>query len=384
MYLRFCIVLVFAAFFFAASLHAEELQCQSLNDTIPNFHKLMKCGYSHTARFNDSNLFTLQLHNLLLFKRVITNCSALTDLMGCSLFVPRCTEEIKGPYLPCRGVCHDWVNACKDAIRASVTFEWTAGICDILPEKDDPQTTKGYRGRCFVPPGYKRSGQIYTHNCSEIMVPACRGIPGFTHSILSQSTQLARRKYLESALNASYLGNDQCAPLLKELTCAAYLRPCVENGDALLCQDKCLKTHNACHSSFPTRKEACEELPKRGEDTSLDSAICKVKHWPLSSNWHLPDDEMAPSVTPSLGRSKSSTNGSAEQTSPGPTESNKRGSVRASAGKKLSSGSIVGIVLGLLAGLLIIVVLVFLFRRYKNSRSLSKPVLVVDEEKDDL
>lgn len=156
---RFCIALVCAAFFFAASLHAEELQCQSLNDTIPNFHKLMKCGYSHTARFNDSTLFTLQLHNLLLFKRVITNCSALTDLMGCSLFVPRCTEEIKGPYLPCRGVCHDWVNACKDAIRASVTFEWTAGICDILPEKDDPQTTKGYRGRCFVPPGYKRSGQ---------------------------------------------------------------------------------------------------------------------------------------------------------------------------------------------------------------------------------
>ena len=136
------------------------------------------------------------------------------------------------------------------------------------------------------------------------MVPACRGIPGFTHTILSQSTQLARRKFLEIALNASYLGNDHCAPLLKELTCAAYLRPCVENGDALLCQDKCLKTHNACHSSFPTRKEACEELPKRGEDTSLDSAICKVKHWPLSSNWHLPDDEMAPSVTPSLGKGR--------------------------------------------------------------------------------
>ena len=136
------------------------------------------------------------------------------------------------------------------------------------------------------------------------MVPACRGIPGFTHSILSQSTQLARRKYLEMALNASYLGNDQCALLRKELTCAAYLRPCVKNGDALLCQDKCLKTHNACHSSFPTRKEACEELPKRGEDTSLDSAICKVKHWPLASNWHLPDDEMAPSVTPSLGKAR--------------------------------------------------------------------------------
>ena len=60
------------------------------------------------------------------------------------------------------------------------------------------------------------------------------------------------------------------------------------------------------------------------------------------------------------------------------------GSKEASEGKKLSSGSIAGIVLGLLAALLLIVVLVFLFRRYKNSRSLSKPVLIVDEENDDL
>lgn len=60
------------------------------------------------------------------------------------------------------------------------------------------------------------------------------------------------------------------------------------------------------------------------------------------------------------------------------------GSKEASEGKKLSSGSIAGIVLGLLAGLIIIVVLVFLFRRYKNSQGPSKPVLIVDEEKDDL
>ena len=156
---RFCIVLIFAAFFLVSSLHAEELQCQSLDDTIPNFDKVMRCGYSHTARFNDSNVLTRQLHKLMQFKRAITNCSALTDVMGCSLFVPQCTEEIKGPYLPCRGVCYDWVNACKDVIRASQTFEWTAALCDILPEKDDPQTTKGYKGRCFVPPGYNGSGQ---------------------------------------------------------------------------------------------------------------------------------------------------------------------------------------------------------------------------------
>ena len=129
------------------------------------------------------------------------------------------------------------------------------------------------------------------------------GIPGFTHTILSQTTQHAQRKYVEMALNASYVSNDQCAPLLKELTCAAHLRPCVDNRDALLCQDKCLKAHNVCQSSFP-RKGACGELPKRGEDTSLDSAICKVKNWPLSSNWHLPDDQIAPSVTPSLGKAR--------------------------------------------------------------------------------
>ena len=60
------------------------------------------------------------------------------------------------------------------------------------------------------------------------------------------------------------------------------------------------------------------------------------------------------------------------------------GSKEALEAKKLSIGSIAGIVLGLLAALLLIVVLVFLFRRYNNSRSLSKPVLIVDEGKDNL
>ena len=136
------------------------------------------------------------------------------------------------------------------------------------------------------------------------MVPACRGIPGFTHTILSQTSQRAQRKYLEIAINASYLSNDQCAPLQKEFTCASYLRPCVENGTALLCQDKCLKFHNVCQSSVLARKDVCNEMPKRGKGTSMDSAICKVKHWPLSSHWHLPDEEIAPSVTPSLGKAR--------------------------------------------------------------------------------
>ena len=37
-------------------------------------------------------------------------------------------------------------------------------MCDILPERDNPKTTKGYRERCFTPPKYTVSGKSKLQN----------------------------------------------------------------------------------------------------------------------------------------------------------------------------------------------------------------------------
>lgn len=134
----------------------SEPQCQRINKTISDLH--IQCGYNLTARFEYDQHFDSASRAIGSLKSVLKNCSAFVNIMMCSLFLPRCTEDIKGPYLPCRGVCHDYANDCKDII-SSRGLEWTVAMCDILPVKDNPQTTKGYRERCFTPPNYRDSGK---------------------------------------------------------------------------------------------------------------------------------------------------------------------------------------------------------------------------------
>ena len=135
-----------------------ESQCQRINETISHLNIEVQCGYNYTVRFNISHHFSTSLKRVIYLKREVKNCSAFVDVMACSLFLPRCTEDIKGPYLPCRGVCYDFANDCKDVLEVN-ELEWTAAYCDLLPEKDNPMTTKGYKERCFTPPNYRDSGR---------------------------------------------------------------------------------------------------------------------------------------------------------------------------------------------------------------------------------
>lgn len=150
----FSIFLPFAIFFTGVS--CAEQHCDQINKTIPNLH--LHCGYNLTARYTHGHHFNSASRAIISLKNVLKNCSLFVDTMICSLFLPRCTEEINGPYLPCRGVCYDFANDCNEIIRTR-GLEWTVAMCDILPEKDNPKTTKGYRERCFTPPNYIVSGK---------------------------------------------------------------------------------------------------------------------------------------------------------------------------------------------------------------------------------
>ena len=136
-------------------LSRAESQCHRINETVSNLS--IECGYHYTARFNSTQNFDNASQAIASLKSLLKNCPALVDTMICSLYLPRCNEEIKGPYLPCKGVCQDYANECRDVIQAN-RLEKTA-MCDDLPEKDNPQTSKGYRERCFTPPDYRDGGR---------------------------------------------------------------------------------------------------------------------------------------------------------------------------------------------------------------------------------
>ncbi|KAL9963459.1 hypothetical protein ACROYT_G026970 [Oculina patagonica] len=238
--------------------------------------------------------------------------------MICSLFVPRCTEEIKGPYLPCRAVCYDYATKCKDIIKDK-GLEWTVAMCDILPERDNPRTTKGYRGRCFTPPNFKDNGTSYKHQCSDIVVPACKGIKGYTKTVVSEVVQRKYSSWMESKikLNAS----DTCSQPRKEIMCAENLPACVDGTAAFLCRDSCYKFFNTCDTPFFYHNDMCMEFPTR-EDTPKDLVICKQTHWPRAENWKLPEHPATtgPTVTPSIrGTSTKTANTVTGKSDTGPT-----------------------------------------------------------------
>lgn len=130
-------------------------QCGLVNRTQAGLEKI--CGYEYTALYDYDHHFSSASRAVPSLVNLLGNCSEMINTMICSLFVPRCKEDIPGPYLPCRGVCYDYATKCKKSIQLK-GLEWTVAMCDILPERDDPQTQLGYRGRCFTPPNFKDSG----------------------------------------------------------------------------------------------------------------------------------------------------------------------------------------------------------------------------------
>jgi len=166
-------------------------------------------------------------------------------------------------------------------------LEWTVAMCDILPEKDNPQTTKGYRERCFTPSNYKDSGKKYKHNCSDIVIPACQGITGYKKTVVSEKIQRRFSNYVTSKIN--YNDSEPCSPLRKEIVCAENLPACVDGLSGFLCRDNCLNFFNKCRSPFFYKEDMCMEFPKR-EGTPKENVICKQTHWPRSENWQLPEN----------------------------------------------------------------------------------------------
>ena len=60
-------------------------------------------------------------------------------------------------------------------------------MCDILPERDNPDTTKGYRERCFTPANFKAEPDLSDQDIRTLTrlddrLPAGRNRGGFKGS----------------------------------------------------------------------------------------------------------------------------------------------------------------------------------------------------------
>ena len=136
----------------------------------------------------------------------------------------------------------------------------------------------------------------YKHNCSDIVIDDCRGIPGYTKTVVSEKTQSRYQNYIKSKIKHDHEG-DNCSSLRKEIVCAENLPACIDGTTAFLCRDNCLSFFDKCLSPFFYGSDMCMEFPRR-EVTGKESPICKQTHWPRSENWQLPEITNTPTPTP--------------------------------------------------------------------------------------
>jgi len=130
---------------------SSESYCRPFNET-SGLAEI--CGYRATAKFSYESHFQAAVRSLHNVVRLLSSCSEHVKVIACSVYTPRCESFIDGPYLPCRRVCDEFNFKCRDKIE-QYGMEWIIGMCQLLPEKDDPYTKLGYLGRCFEPPGFK-------------------------------------------------------------------------------------------------------------------------------------------------------------------------------------------------------------------------------------
>ena len=139
----------------------------------------------------------------------------------------------------------------------------------------------------------------YTHNCSDIVIPACQGIPGYTKTVVSEEMQRKYSGWMARRIN--YRPNDTCSELRKEIMCAENVPACIDNTAGFLCRENCYKFFNKCATPFFYSIDMCMEFPKR-VNTSKELVICKQTHWPRAENWKL---EAGSTVTSKAGRDSS-------------------------------------------------------------------------------
>ena len=132
--------------------------CRPFNNTQLN----QACGYNYTAKFQYEQhnrgarraieVFTTRRPNNY-YK--LYNCSAFADLMVCSLYLPKCVEGINKPVLPCREVCEEFIQGCKDRLLR-LNLEWVIGMCTVLPKGFDSNGKRNTE-ECFLPPKFVRT-----------------------------------------------------------------------------------------------------------------------------------------------------------------------------------------------------------------------------------
>ena len=99
----------------------------------------------------------------------LQNCSAYSQLILCSFYgLPKCAEGVRHAVLPCRSVCYQFLEDCRQhVLRSSLGLSRFVRMCNVLQyDVDDPND-------CIKPTGFKPTfkgnfKRLYMAQCTEL------------------------------------------------------------------------------------------------------------------------------------------------------------------------------------------------------------------------
>lgn len=124
-------------------------KCRQINSTL--LPDCANVGYKFTANFPDVGQRSYQdsvSSEVTLFAEGFNNCSAHSNMFVCSLYVPKCSEGVEGPVLPCREVCERFVDDCGKPLKDSGLYKRYVAYCGLLLSEKDSSTY------CLKPEGF--------------------------------------------------------------------------------------------------------------------------------------------------------------------------------------------------------------------------------------
>ena len=124
-------------------------KCLQINSAV--LPACVNVDYTYTANFTAIGQMSYQEYvssEVTLLANRFSSCSPLSKTIVCSRYVPKCSERLEQPVLPCREVCEQFVNDCDKDLKDSGLYKRYVAYCRLLSPETD--TT----ANCLKPDGF--------------------------------------------------------------------------------------------------------------------------------------------------------------------------------------------------------------------------------------
>ena len=118
------------------------------------FPSCVKAGFNFTVESITYGFFANSYEDIVNnITEKLGGCSSYTSYILCSLYVPRCKDDLAEPWLPCQEVCWEFVRKC-DETMAVHGLNWMKSLCGLLRSKSE---NSGKPDDCFEPPEFNQN-----------------------------------------------------------------------------------------------------------------------------------------------------------------------------------------------------------------------------------